>query len=321
MGGRVMSTALLAATAVHRDLARLTSLVARERDHVRALCEPDTSAETGAAASRIATWLYQAWYCAPPEPVTLESRRGGHPDLASVMRAAVASSRRWIPGWVVLEAGRDGSCVAGRRGATRTVRRGEYASVSRPGVPVAPGDALVVAECVSWVDWPTGFWATQSIQAPSAPHVRVYFSVDVAAIAHVLTIVTDCLDALGLRFSLKCPVWPSGFGRVDTLVLYLEQAAWQEAQDAFVAAVRAVEPHTRPWWPPLTLRLAPGVAFAEDPGNDESFGQCRCRILANAVGTLADRLDLTGEATVDVLLQTLAAAGVDPERPWLNGKG
>lgn len=314
-----MSAALRASTSVQRDLARLVALAGRDRDHVRDLLGAEGPVEP-VAVQRVSAWLYHTWYAAPPEAVAV-APRSLHPDLAAVMRASVASSRRWSPGWVALETHRDGSCVAGRRGAMRRVRPGEYASVSRPGVPVAPGDALVVSECESWVDWSTGFWTTHSARMPSAPLIRIYYSVDVSAIAHVLSVVTDALDELGLRYSLKCPVWASGFSRVDTLVLYLERAEWHDAQQAFMAAMRELEGQTRPWWPPLTLRLAPGLAFAEDPGNDESFGQCRCRILAPAVATMVEHLDAPDERQLDLLQQALAAAGVDPERPWKNGKG
>ena len=104
-------------------------------------------------------------------------------------------------------------------------------------------------------------------------------------------------------------------------MLYLERAEWHDARQAFMTAMRGLEGQTRPWWPPLTLRLAPGVAFAEDPGNDESFGQCRCRILAPAVTTMVEHLDDPDDRHIDRLQQALAAAGMDPERPWMNGKG
>jgi len=69
--------------------------------------------------------------------------------------------------------------------------------------------------------------------------------------------------------------------------------------------------------PPLTFPMAPGVAFAEDPGPDFSFGQDRCNALAPAVLALLDddRQPLT--AGIDMFKEALRAARIDPERPWL----
>jgi len=84
---------------------------------------------------------------------------------------------------------------------------------------------------------------------------------------------------------------------------------------------RDLEPRLRPWCPPLTLRLAHGVACADDPGGGLSFGQSRCRMLAVAVHALVDQPTASADAGIEVCLRALSDARVDPERPWLHAEG
>ncbi|MGI8671264.1 MAG: T3SS effector HopA1 family protein [Luteitalea sp.] len=321
----MMSAAAVSAVAVRRDLARLVGSVAAAREHLRALrtssVAPGTD-EDRAHEDPVVDWLYTTWYTAVPERLVVDPSAHHRPDLAMVLRAALPASVRWATGWVVLDVGRHGTCVAGRRGHARQVRAGEYANLSRPGVPVRPGDAVAISECIDWVDGDSGFWATRSVQGePSPPWLRVYWSVSVRDIARVLTDVTTTLERLNLRYSLKCPVRSAAFGRVDALIVYLERADWIGARDAITVLARDLEPRLRPWCPPLTLRLAHGVACADDPGGGLSFGQSRCRMLAVAVHALVDQPTASADAGIEVCLRALSDARVDPERPWLHAEG
>ncbi len=308
-------------TEVHRDLERLARLLDGARSEVRRLCGSGTAAPS-ADLDALSRWLYGAWYSTPAEALAPDSSALHRQDLASVLRAALPGARRWSAGWVVLDVGQHGACVAGRRGSSRVVRPGEYVSVSRPGVPVAPGDALAVADAIEWVDWPTGFWTTVSaVGAPSGPMTRLYLSVDVRHVARVLARLVDCLESLAVAYSIKCPVWPAGYGRVDTMVVYLERAAWDGAGEAVQLVARDLAAWLRPCRPPLTLPLARGVACAEDPGTGESFGQCRCRMLAAPARAFVDRPRASSADETRFFLLALSAAGVDPEHPWLAGKG
>jgi hypothetical protein len=70
--------------------------------------------------------------------------------------------------------------------------------------------------------------------------------------------------------------------------------------------------------PLFTLRLAPGLAFAEDPGTQESFGMCRSRILAQGIWQ-AHVQGIRGTAErLKVVEQQFQSQGVSLARPWLN---
>ena len=302
---------------IESDLTRLLLVVSASREALSALRDSAGADDAVAVLPRLGDWLYESWYLVPSIP-TLASL-GHRTNLSPAYRAALPSSTRWMRGWVAMEAGINGRCVAARRGQARELRCGEYANVSRPGVPVMPGDEVAVIECVDWTDWPTGFWTTRSVSGPpQARMIRLYWSVDEEQICHVLRELTARLEALQLRYSLKCPIRSVDFARVDSLVVYLERTAWLGARDEVAGLAHRLQPLLRHSSPPLTQPIASGVAFAEDPGNNESFGQSRCRILAVGLNTLLREDPLTIPHGMEILTRAMEAANIDPERPWLN---
>jgi hypothetical protein len=299
------------------DLERLVLCATAAREYLLDLRHAAASSEANIREA-FEHWLYEKWYSRPVESSRPEHKYV-HTDLPGALRAALPSSTRWLTGWVVMSLGAHGACVAGRRSLMRELRCGEYANVSRPGVPVMPGDAIVVMECVDWIDWQTGFWFTRSAMGdPDAPLVRLYWSVGEHDIALILRDLGAALESLGVRYSLKCPVRSTDFARVDTLVLYLERSAWEKAEGAIEELAQRCEPRLRKSSPPLTRRIARGVAFAEDPGPKESFGQSRCRALAPGLLTLLLEGSPSRIRGIEILVQALRDAAIDPERPWMN---
>src|SRR5436305_14389954 len=53
--------------------------------------------------------------------------------------------------------------------------------------------------------------------------------------------------------------------------------------ELLVDVYQAVKDNLKPETPLFTKRLAAGLGFAEDPGNGESFGMSRCRIVAEGL--------------------------------------
>jgi len=267
---------------------------------------------------QVSTWLYAAWYTATATADGDGLAVSGRRNLAAALQAALPASERWQEGWVVVECSPDGGCLAAHQGQVRALRPGDYANVARPGVPLVPGDCVAVVERLSWSDEQTGFWHVQSTSgAPSPPLLRLYWSVRPTDVPHVLEVLCSAVDALALRYALKCPLSPHDFTRVDSLVVYLEKSCWRAAEPAVRRVIEQVGTRLRPAWPPLTLRIAPGVAFAEDPGGGESFGQSRCRALAPAVLALREAHSARAGDGVAALGDALRAAGIDPQRPWL----
>lgn len=268
------------------------------------------------AGERLADALYRDWYTAPPPdaPPPDAPRRGG--DLSPLLRAAHAGAEVFDPGWIVVSAAPDGHCHVFKDGRWRPVRPGEYVSPGRPGAPPAPGERLDVVRRHDWTDEETGFWCVQSPGGPAeAPIGRAYLNVAADTVAPVLHAVTAALEREALPYSLKCPASAGGYGRVDSMVVYYGLGHEERAAALLAEVHHAAGALLAPAVPPLTRRVAPGLAHAHDPKDGGSFGQSRCRALAaGLLGALrrgAGRPEL-----LTALVEGLHTAGIDPHQPW-----
>ncbi|MEV8635153.1 T3SS effector HopA1 family protein [Streptosporangium sp. NPDC051023] len=268
------------------------------------------------ARERLADELYRGWYTASPSGVQplLSPRWDG--DLTSLLRAAHAGAELFDPGWTVVSAAPGGHCHVSKNGHGRSVQPGEYVSPLRPGAPPAPGERVDVVRRHDWTDEETGFWCAQFLEeAPEAPFGRAYLNVAPGTVAPVLRAVTEALERDALPYSLKCPASAEAYDRVDSLVLY----HGRDHEDRILALLTEVHGTIGsllgPPVPPLTRRVAPGMAQAHDPKDGGSFGQSRCRALAggllNALRGNTDRPRILAS-----LVEGLHAAGIDPRTPW-----
>jgi hypothetical protein len=148
-----------------------------------------------------------------------------------------------------------------------------------------------------FVDHATDYWvaARGTIEGPL---IRLYINVSAASAPTAVGILAP---ALGRIWSLKVPRSPAGFGRPDTIVAYVPGPLSADAAASIRHAATEISPLTRGDVPPLTFRLARGVAIAEDPGGPTSFGEHRCEAIARVLVGSAIPEQAAAEARIDSL--------------------
>lgn len=278
----------------------------------------DTEDDLGLASSdAVSNWLYRTWYTGETGMQNTDNKSYWRDTLVPLLRASHAAFDRWQQGWVALQSSPDGACIVGFKDWKKELSPGEYANISRPGLPPSPGDNLATSELTDWVDRETGFWCAQSFSGPpSQPIVRAYWSSSWKHVGRVVREVTTDLEQLEVKYSLKCPLKVEQYSRVDSLVVYLEKASWSAVSARLRKTASRLEPYLRGKVPPLTKQLAAGFAMAEDPGGQQSFGESRCRALAPAVVSIWRNKAMSSDAKLEMLLQAILSSGIDPERPW-----
>ena len=187
----------------------------------------------------------------------------------------------------------------------REFREGDQVEVWRPeGAPNAsPGFYTALGNA--------GF------QAPWPPLLdRFYFHVGPSTAVDFLRVATAQLNAAGLPFHLKVVDDPSGYDRCDTAVLSLQRVDRMRAVAAVERLYGTCRNSLLAGTPALTLQLGPGLAFAEDPGDGESFGMHRCRILADACVRASSAARTSLEHRRAVVEECFVESGVDPHEPW-----
>ena len=261
----------------------------------------------------LADALYASWYlqaggdAAPTGPL--------HPvelDAVAALRAAHAGSERFENGWRAVRVSTHGRVEAVRGGRSRLADRADYVVPARPGLRAEPGDDLALharEDALEGGFWMTflGDWET----AAQAVLTRLYWRVSAPAAPALVRGLTALLLDAGANAALKAPLRADGFGRADAVVAYLEPAAFSALADRLAAVAADLGDGLRDPAPRLARRLAPGVAAAEGRAGAESFGQSRCRLIAEALAA-------PGGDPLDRIRARFATAGLDPERPHLE---
>ncbi|MEO7268635.1 MAG: T3SS effector HopA1 family protein [Knoellia sp.] len=257
--------------------------------------------------------LYRQWY-AVGSPHASASRRWD-PPAASAARAAHRGLSDWVGDEVeVLATGMAGVVVVATPRGRRALCRGEYVTTSgRPGFPPRVGDKVrcprrlgAVVQDGWWRTWGAG-WDPQN---HSGRLVRVYLRPVPGAVASLVHAVTSVL-AEADSWLLKLAPTPEGLTRPDAVVAYIAGPTREAERDAVTAAVVGL---TEGAPPPLTEPLADGVAWAEDPGTGESFGEVRCAAISAAYAALEGNA-VTERVWLDTVAAEFGRRGLDPAAP------
>lgn len=266
--------------------------------------------------------LYEFFYC-KGRPVPIGKAASSHPldastvDFVSALSTANAGQGSWQSGWRIKRAGPP--VEVERDGLTLRARPGEYRLAGPAGHEDDPVELRLRPE---HFQASPGFYLARSNEpfadGDTSHLVRLYWhSTPLGAIQLIRSLTTD-LNARGLPFLLKAVSCPSQYQRRDSLVLYVRARDFQDVARACADIHARVLPHLRSGVPSLTKTLAPGLGFAEDPGEGTSFGLSRCGILARAlILSLRGGIRST-DGRMEVLERELETRGIGIETPYLN---
>ena len=117
---------------------------------------------------------------------------------------------------------------------------------------------------------------------------------------------------------MKCAVALAEYDRTDVAVLYLPKCMTRFVFGLLPELWSDLREHLGDAVPFFSRSLAPGLGFAEDPGNGESFGQHRCRLVAEAVWTRFLRGEQGTSAGLAEVRRLFRRNGVHPDHVHLN---
>lgn len=263
--------------------------------------------------------LYSDFYLtgAPSPASAPRSWRAGpaRRDAIDVLSAANRGAGCTEPGWTVRR----------REGGTVVVERDglEVRASADEVIPLSAGTdpgALVALRLPKerrgrWDGFYTALGDAGS--GGDGPVDRFYWNIRGDAAAALLTAASEILNGARLPFRLKT-VNPPTLARCDAAVLYTPRDSRRDAVALVAHLHRRISHGLRPGVPALALRLAPGLAFAEDPGVGESFGSHRCRLIAEAAYASWRAGDRGTPARIGRVRERLAREGIALDRIHLG---
>ena len=238
------------------------------------------------------------------------------------LSAANASRDRWEEGWQVQQFLPTGQVQAYKRGATRAFWPGEFITRGAQGMAPQPGTAIAAFFARESRSMQPGFYfvfgETPGDQQDEYSTVRYYWNIRQEGGAPLVRSLTATLNRYQVPFRFKIVNHPALLGRSDAAILYVSRRYYRIAAEVALEKHGSVAASLDAQIPLFTRRLEKGLAFAEDPGTQESFGMSRCRLLAEGLWQ-AFQEGLQGTADrLERVRRQFAAAGTSLERSHLN---
>lgn len=238
-------------------------------------------------------------------------------NIAAALHLANPGAGRLEHGWHYLRSGRLPRTVVVERNRLAVTISSQVLIAGADPALLNPGDEATLRTPAGGMNVSPGYYVAHSdAELPYAePLARFYLNVMPTAAPSLLHDLCGALNARGFAFDFKVASDLSAYHRTDVAVLYLPRAQAPAALPT-VLKISSGPSVMRPVIPALTQQIAPGLAGADDPGGDESFGLHRCRIIATAL--VRDQLAVDGEARFSSICAAFAREGLSVELPHLG---
>jgi HopA1 effector protein family len=266
--------------------------------------------------------LYLHCYCRPFSGAISEPSPPGDggKDLTAELVEANTGQERWEAGWRIAQALPSGQVAVQRNGLSRLLWPGEFFS-PEGGAPRPGNEVHVFCRKHSKALQP-GFYfvfgETLSDQQDESSFVRLYWNVQESGVLELVRGMTGALNRFQVPFRFKCLTRAGLYARSDAAVLYFAKRLYPVVAELLQDVYPSVAPCLRTDTPLFSRSLAPGLGLAEDPGNDESFGSHRCRLVAQAIWDAYALGRQTVEAWVEAIEKLFERNGLTLEAPYLN---
>jgi hypothetical protein len=241
-------------------------------------------------ASQLQGVLYSRCYCrARNEQLTLgvPFPLAGDPAFVANLSAAISGAAGWDTGWQIYQIDANGYVHVQKGDRYHRAAPGEYVGAGGTGMTPQVGStvSLQVPREAGYLQpgFYFAFGETLSDQFDEFSMVRLYFHVTLAGVCELLKTVTAHLNRQLVPFRIKCLNAPACYTRADGFVLYIARRHYRATAAMLTEASTLLEGTLLPEVPLFTKELRAGVGLAEEPGNGESFGMHRTRLLAEGI--------------------------------------
>ena len=148
--------------------------------------------------------------------------------------------------------------------------------------------------------------------------VRMYWNLSAKGAPIFMSAATRALNEAGVFFRLKVLNDPRSYGRCDAAVVYFRKSQHLVVTQQMAGIYPVVAPYLKPKTPMFTKPFAAGVGLAEDPGGTESFGQHRCRLLADGMIHAYERGAKSLNERLEIVKECYVSSDISLSEPYLN---
>jgi hypothetical protein len=243
------------------------------------------------------------------------------PQLLARLIAANQGRERWDGGWEIYSITPEGRISVLKGDRQRSAAPGEYIVENYSGAPPQIG-ATVMLRVVrdSQVVQPGFYYMFGEALGDMWDEVfltRFYFNCTATHVAELIANVTHAMNRTRVPFRMKALTDSGGYTRTDSMVLYCARRYFAVVNHLLALLPPPVLDGLESAVPLFTKCLRPGIGFAEDPGNGESFGMNRCQLLAEAIVSAWRWGRVDSDARFEAAAAVFQAAGLSIDQPYL----
>jgi hypothetical protein len=243
-------------------------------------------------------------------------------DFIARLSNANQGQPRWDPFWKIYRISQENEIQVQKGDVHRRAVPGEYSFNAGPHVQPREQQLVSLQVLTESVLYQPHFYfcfgEELSDRFDDFHCVRFYFNIESPDAVRLIEFLTRELNRFQIPFRLKCPTSPNGYDRTDAAVLYVA-SRWLQMTSQIVARLVDVLPNLASAVPLFTRTLFPGIGFAEDPGEDRSFGETRCGLVAQGIcNAWLQTPEPTDDEFLSAIQSEFEASGISLQQPWLN---
>ena len=240
--------------------------------------------------------------------------------LDATLSAANMGRERWEQGWRIVQVYPNGSIHAQKGARWVMFQRGHYSAGQ--GMP-HPGAIAAVFLAKESRTLQQGFYYVMSENVPEQAMetrpTRIYFNIDEAGAPLLVRAISTELNHFEIPFRFKTLSYSGTYTRADSAVLFFGKRYFPVIARLLPRILGSVKDHLRPATPLFSKKLRDGIGVAEDPGNGESFGSHRIRLVAQAIWDAHLRGLQSDDARLQEVDLQFQQNGLRLDQPYLRG--
>jgi hypothetical protein len=244
------------------------------------------------------------------------------PELVARLLRANAGQDRWDAGWQVYQVTPTGQILVLKGDRQRSAQPGEYVMEQAPGLPPQPGAVVTLRVVRGSLTVQPGFYhMLGEVLADVWDEnflVRFYFHCTPQHVDMLVAALTQKLNRNRVPYRMKALSEATHYTRTDSAVLYCARRYMPGVAWIIGTLPEEILAQLRPAVPLCTKRFASGIGVAEDPGDGESFGMNRCRMMAQAIVEAWHQGRTESGARLATLEAVFARNGLSIDRPYLR---
>lgn len=261
--------------------------------------------------------IYGEYYC--KAKTTNDPNQKMDPAFLEKLSEANVLKGKWDSDWQITQMDQQGGIHVKKGNETRYCHNGQY-QILQNSSQMAPTALIFLAG--ESKDTQIGFYHVFNYERSSmnivGEYTRIYWNISHEGATTLVSELTKKLSFYKIPFRFKIASSPHLYNRSDSSILYFLKPYYNNVIFHLEEVNSKIEKFLSEDIPLFSKKFKPGIGIAEDPGNGESFGMHRCKIVAESLyQSYLNSRNSPNEKLVD-LEAHFSRYNLSLESPYLN---